>query len=80
MCDKWFIWNPSDCKCECDKLCNVEEYLDYKNRKCRKRLIGKLLEEFSDNTDGNEMICNSALNAIPLNDYRKICNSCTVCN
>ena len=35
--DKGFIWNPSNCKCECNKLCNVEEYLDYKNCKCRKK-------------------------------------------
>ena len=30
-CDKGFIWNPSNYECECDKLCNVGEYLDYKN-------------------------------------------------
>ena len=33
MCDKGFIWNPSDCECECDKLCNAGEDLDYKNCK-----------------------------------------------
>ena len=33
-CDNGFIWNPSDC--ECDKLCYIGEYLDYKNCKCRK--------------------------------------------
>ena len=31
MCDKGFIWNPSNCECECDKLCDVGKYLDYKN-------------------------------------------------
>ena len=30
------IKNPSNCDCECDKLCDVREYLDYKNCKCRK--------------------------------------------
>ena len=25
------------CECECDKLCYVGEYLNYKNCKCRKR-------------------------------------------
>ena len=23
ICDKGFIWNPSICECECDKLCDV---------------------------------------------------------
>ena len=56
MCDKGFIWNPSNCECECDKLCDAGEYLDYKNCKCRKRLIVKLVEEYSENIDGNEML------------------------
>ena len=45
-----------------------------------KRLVDKLVEEFSENIDGNKMIYNGTLNAIPLNDYEKICNSCTVYN
>ena len=28
ICDKGFIWNPSNCKCECDKSCDIAEYLD----------------------------------------------------
>ena len=78
MCDKGFIWNPSNCECECDKLCDVGEYLDYKKCKCRKRLIDKLVAKYIENTDGNEMIYNSTLNEIPLNYYKKICNFCTV--
>ena len=35
-CDRGFIWNPSNCECECDKLCVVGEYLDYKNCKDKK--------------------------------------------
>ena len=73
ICNKIFICNPINCKCKCDKLCDVGEYLDHKNCKCRKRLIDKLVEECSENIDGNEMIYNDTLN-----DYRKICNSCTV--
>ena len=23
MCEKGLIWNPSNCECECDKLCDV---------------------------------------------------------
>ena len=72
----WLIMedvNLSNCECECDKLCNVGEYLDYKNCKCRKRLIDKLVEESSENIDKNGMIYNSTLK-----DYEKICISCTV--
>ena len=79
-CDKGFIWNPSNCECECDKSCDFGRYLDYKTWKCIKRLVDKLVEEFSENIDGNKMIYNGTLNAIPLNDYEKICNSCTVYN
>ena len=42
LCDKGYIWNPSNC--ECDKNCDIGEYLDYENCKCRKRLVDKLIE------------------------------------
>ena len=32
-----FIWNPSNCECECDKSCDIGEYLDYENCRCRKK-------------------------------------------
>ena len=60
-CDKGFIWNPSNCECECNKSCDVGEYLDYKKCKCRKRLIDQLVEECSENIDGNELIYNRTL-------------------
>ena len=78
MCDKRFIWNPSNCECECDKSCDIGEYLDYKNCKCRKRIIDKLFEECSENINGNEMLYNETVNAIPLNVYKKVCSSCIV--
>ena len=56
MCEKGFIWNPSNCKCECDKSCDIGEYLDYKNCKCRKKAINKLTEECSENINGNETL------------------------
>ena len=46
--------------------------------RCRKRLIDKLVEECKENIDRNEMIYNEALDVIPLNDYKKVCNSCTI--
>ena len=49
--DKGYAWNSSNCECGCDKSCDVGEYLDYENCKCRKRLVGKLVEERSENID-----------------------------
>ena len=49
VCDKGYAWNPSNCECECDKSCDVSEYLDYENCKCRKRLIDELVEEYGEN-------------------------------
>ena len=73
MCDKGFIWNPSNCECECDKSCDIGENLDYKNCKCRKKITDKLVEECSENIDGNE-----TLDIISLNVYKKVCISCMV--
>ena len=35
-CDKGFIWNPSIFTNVTDKSCDIGQYLDYKNCKCRK--------------------------------------------
>ena len=51
VCDRGYIWNPSNCECECDKSCDVREYLDYKNCKCRKKLGDKLVKECNENID-----------------------------
>ena len=56
ICDEGIIWNPSNCDCECDKSCDVRGYLDYKNCKCRKKIIYKLVEGCSENINGNEML------------------------
>ena len=79
MCNKGCIWNPSNCDSEYDKSCNVEEYLDYKNCKCRKRIVDKLFEECSEDIDGNEMIYNITFNVTPLNDYKRVCNTRATC-
>ena len=75
-CDKGFIWNLSNCECECDKSCDVGEYLDSKNCKCRNRIVHHLFEEFSKNIYETEMIYDRTFNAVPLNDYKKVFNSC----
>ena len=65
-CDKGFIWNPGICECERDKSCDVGEYLDYKNCKCRKKLLDKLVEDCAENIDEvkiaseNEHKCSSS--------------------
>ena len=51
LCEKDFIWNASNCECECDKSCEIGEYLDYEDCKCRKKLVDKLVEECSENID-----------------------------
>ena len=62
ICVDAFIWNPSICECECGKSCDVGEYIDYANCKCRERLIDKIVEECSEDIHGNKMIHNVTLN------------------
>ena len=66
-CDKGLVWNRSNC--ECDKSCDIGEYLDYKNCKCRRKIVGLLAEECSKNIDENEMIYNETLDKIAFNVY-----------
>ena len=51
VCDKGFIWNPSNCECKWDKSCDVSEYLDYENCKCRKKIVNKLIKECTENVE-----------------------------
>ena len=61
--DKGFIWNPSNYERECDKSCDIGEYLDHENCKCRKKLVNKLVEECTEGIDEvNIAECNSVEN------------------
>ena len=51
MSNKGFIWNLSNCECECDKACGVGEYLDYENCKCRKKLPDNLVDECTETVE-----------------------------
>ena len=51
VCDKGYAWNPSNCEYECDKSCEVGEYLDYESCECRIRLIDKLVDECDESID-----------------------------
>ena len=35
-------------KDECDKTCDIGEYLDYEICKCRKKLVDKLIDEYTE--------------------------------
>ena len=52
VCDREYAWNPSNCECECDKSCDVGEYV---NCKCRKRLVDELVEECNENIDESKL-------------------------
>ena len=67
VCDKEFIWNPSNCECECGKPCDFGEYLDFKNWKCRKRLIDNLVEE-----------CVKTIEEIKIAEHKNKCGSCVL--
>ena len=69
-CDKGFIWNPSNNECECDKSCDVEEYLDYENCKCIKGLADKLVEECSKNIEKKQLHSSKVVHYETLNKIR----------
>ena len=72
VCDKGYIWNSSNCACECNKPCGICQYLHYKSCVCRNSLVDKLVEECTNVIDGNT-IYNKKLAASSSND----CASCT---
>ena len=72
--DKRFIWNPRNCECECDKSCDDDEYLDYENCKCRKRLIDKLVDECTETVEEVK----PAIITLVENENSYKCSSCTV--
>ena len=63
--------NPGNCEYECDKSCDVREYLDYKNCKCRKKLVDKLTEECTENIEEVKIASE--------NDHKNKCSSCILC-
>ena len=71
MCDKGFIWNPSNCECEFDKSCDIGQYIDYENCKCRKKLVDRLIEECTENTEETKLVENE-------NKHENKCSSCTL--
>ena len=74
VCDKGFIWNPSNCECECYKSCDIGEYLDYENCRCRKKLVDKLVEECTE-TNNEVKLAKITLSE---NENKYKCSSCTL--
>ena len=70
VCDRRYIWSPSNCECECDKSRDAGVYLDYKNCKCRKKLVDKLVEECTETVD--------EVKTASKNIDKNKCSSCTV--
>ena len=68
--DKGFTWNPSNCECECDKSCDIGEYLDYSNSKFRKKLIDKLIEACTESIDEVKIASED--------EHKNKCSSCTL--
>ena len=74
VCDKGFIWNESSCECECDKSCDVGEYLNYENCRCRKKIVDKLVEECNETVDKVKL--SKITSAEDENKHK--CSSCTL--
>ena len=53
---KEFIFNPSNCKCQCDKSCNTSQYFDYSDCKCRKKLVELLIEDCTESIDETKLV------------------------
>ena len=71
VCDKGFIWNPSNCEWESDKSCNFGKYLDYENCISRRKLVDKLVEEGTENIDEVKIASE--------NEHRNKCSSYILC-
>ena len=74
VCDKAFIWNPSNCERKCDKSCDIGEYLDHENCNCGKKLIDKLVEECTENIGETRLF--EKTSAKDKNKHK--CSSCTL--
>ena len=72
--EKGFIWNPSNCSCECDKSCDIGEYLDCEYCKCRKKLVDKLVGECTENIEEVKLV---KITSAEEDKNKHKCSSCT---
>ena len=66
-----------NCEYECDKSCDVGEYLDYENCKFRKKLVEKLVEECTENIDEVKITEITSMELHSIENTHK-CGSCTM--
>ena len=76
VCDEGFIWNPSNRECDCNNSCDLGEYLDYENCKRRKRLVNKLVQECTKNSEEVKL----AKITLSEDENKYKCSSCTIYN
>ena len=55
-------------------MCDIAEYLDYENCKCRKKLVDKLVEECTENVEEVKL----AKITLAENENKYKCSSCTL--
>ena len=60
--------------CECDKTCDIGEYLDYEHWKCRKKLVDKLVDECTETVEEVKV----AKITLIENENSYECSSCTM--
>ena len=60
--------------CECDKACDVGEYLEYENCKCRNKLVDQIVDECVETVEKVKL----AQITLAENENRYKCSSCTV--
>ena len=60
--------------CECNKTCDIGEYLDYENCKCRKKLVDQIIDECTETIEEVKL----AKITLAENENRYKCSSCTV--
>ena len=58
------------------KSCDIGEYLDYENCKCREKLVDKLVEECTENVE--EVKLAKVTSAADENKHKNKCSSCTL--
>ena len=74
VCDIGFIWDPSNCECECYRSCDFSEYLDYKNCEFKNKLADKLAEECTENIEETRLVEITSSK----NENKHTCSSCTL--
>ena len=85
VCHTRFIWNPSNCECECDKSCDIGKYLDYENCKWKKRLVDKLVEQCTETIEEVKLAKITWMKLHPTelhsakSENKHKCSSCRLC-